>query len=202
MQKLGNFVLRQAMADGRRWPGLRVAVNVSASQFRARDFVSRVKRCLAETGFEPACLEIELTEGILQADADSAGLAIAQLRAAGVRLTLDDFGAGTSSLINLRRFQFDKIKIARAFVAGAGTGGGLAILSSIAQLGRALGLTVAVKGVETSEELSLVHACGCEEVQGYLFAAAQPAEAIGLWAAKEAGGQAGAATDTSADRAA
>ena len=176
---LGHFVMRRAMMDGLKWPSLRVAVNVSPIQFRSSEFVSRVKRCLAETGFEPSRLEIELTEGVLVEDAEQAKTAMNELRELGVRMSLDDFGTGYSSLIYLRQFPFDKIKIDRAFLrALEATGESAIIVHSVVHLGRALGLTVTAEGVETKEQQRFLQAVGCHELQGYLFASAQPAEVI------------------------
>ena len=147
---LGEWVLRRACEDGKRWPHLRMAVNVSPLQFRHRDFVASVVRTLRETGFDPTRLELELTEGVVVEDADAAEAAMMELRALGVNLALDDFGTGYSSLIYLRRFAFDKIKIDRSFLESMEATGESAILvHSIVHLGRALGLTVTAEGVET-----------------------------------------------------
>src|SRR5215203_4983136 len=115
-------------ATGQRWPGLRIAVNVSPIQFRHRDFVASVMQVLKETGFEANRLEIELTEGVLVEDADAAEAAMMNLRDLGVNLALDDFGTGYSSLIYLRRFAFDKIKIDRSFLESMEATGESAIL--------------------------------------------------------------------------
>ncbi|HEX2510913.1 MAG TPA: EAL domain-containing protein, partial [Microvirga sp.] len=136
---LGEWVLRRACEDGKRWPGLRIAVNVSPLQFRHRDFVESVVRTLKDTGFDPTRLELELTEGVVVEDADAAEAAMMELRALGVNLALDDFGTGYSSLIYLRRFAFDKIKIDRSFLESMEATGESAILvHSIVHLGRAL----------------------------------------------------------------
>lgn len=178
---LGNWVMRQACIDGKRWPGIRVAVNVSPIQFRHKDFVATVMRILDETGFDPTCLEIELTEGVVVEDADAAEAAIVELRAMGVHLALDDFGTGYSSLIYLRRFAFDKIKIDRSFLESMEATGESAILvHSIVHLGRALGLTVIAEGVETKEQHRFLQAVGCHELQGYLFSRPVPADDIDM----------------------
>ena len=174
--QLGEWVLRRACLDGARWPGLRVAVNVSAIQFRHKDFVASVARILAETGFDPTCLELELTEGVVVDDADAAEAAMMELRALGIHLALDDFGTGYSSLIYLRRFAFDKIKIDRSFLESMEATGESAILvHSIVHLGRALGLTVTAEGVETPEQHRFLQAVGCHLLQGYLFSRPVPA---------------------------
>jgi diguanylate cyclase (GGDEF)-like protein len=176
---LGEWVLRRACQDGKRWPGLRIAVNVSPLQFRHRDFVDGVVRTLRETGFEASRLELELTEGVVVEDADAAEAAMMELRALGVNLALDDFGTGYSSLIYLRRFAFDKIKIDRSFLESMEATGESAILvHSIVHLGRALGLTVTAEGVETREQHRFLQALGCHQLQGFLFSKPVPREQI------------------------
>jgi diguanylate cyclase (GGDEF)-like protein len=176
---LGEWVLRRACEDGKRWPHVRIAVNVSPIQFRHRDFVASVTRALEVTGFEASRLELELTEGVVVEDADAAEAAMMELRALGVNLALDDFGTGYSSLIYLRRFAFDKIKIDRSFLESMEATGESAILvHSIVHLGRALGLTVTAEGVETREQHRFLQALGCHQLQGYLFSKPVPAEEI------------------------
>jgi EAL domain-containing protein (putative c-di-GMP-specific phosphodiesterase class I) len=178
---LGEWVLRRACEDGKRWPNVRIAVNVSALQFRHRDFVGSVMRAVTETGFEASRLELELTEGVVVEDADAAEAAMMELRAMGVHLALDDFGTGYSSLIYLRRFAFDKIKIDRSFLESMEATGESAILvHSIVHLGRALGLTVTAEGVETREQHRFLQALGCHQLQGYLFSKPVPADEIDL----------------------
>ena len=167
---LGEWVLRRALADMRLWPGLKVAVNVSAVQFRQKDFGETIERLLQETGIEPERLELDLTESVLLSDADAAEDAMINLRAMGIRLALDDFGTGYSSLIYLRRFAFDKIKIDKTFLESLETSGeGAIIVHSIVHLGRALGLTVTAEGVESADQHRFLQALGCHELQGYLF---------------------------------
>jgi diguanylate cyclase (GGDEF)-like protein len=114
--ELGEQVLRRACLDGKAWPGITVSVNVSPLQFRRSDFVDVVERILSETDFDPARLELEVTESTLLGNVDTAELAMFRLKALGVRLALDDFGTGYSSLLYLRRFPFDKLKIDSSFV--------------------------------------------------------------------------------------
>ncbi|MCA4910189.1 MAG: EAL domain-containing protein, partial [Methylobacterium sp.] len=136
---LGEWVMRRAMRDAARWPKLRVGVNVSAVQFRQKDFVTSVMRVLKECAVQSLQLELELTEGVLVEDADQAQAAMMELRALGVKLALDDFGTGYSSLIYLRRFAFDKIKIDKSFLEQMEATGESAILvHSVVHLGRAL----------------------------------------------------------------
>ena len=167
---LGQWVLRRACHDGAAWPGIRIAVNVSPIQFRQRDFGAQVEKVLGQTGFDPARLELELTEGVIVGDADQAESVMTGLRAMGIRMALDDFGTGYSSLIYLRRFPFDKIKIDRSFLESVeATGESVVLIESVVNLGRALGLTVTAEGVETIEQMRLLQAIGCHEMQGFLF---------------------------------
>ena len=173
---LGEWVLRKACKDARDFGDIRVAVNVSAIQFRHRNFVQTVERALAETGLDPGRLELELTEGVVVEDADEAETAMIDLRAMGVRLALDDFGTGYSSLIYLRRFAFDKIKIDRSFLESVeATGESAIIVHSVVHLGRALGLTVTAEGVETPEQHRFLQALGANELQGFMFSRPVPA---------------------------
>ncbi|WP_332685048.1 putative bifunctional diguanylate cyclase/phosphodiesterase [Bosea sp. (in: a-proteobacteria)] len=176
---LSEWVLRRACEEALNWPGIKLAVNVSPIQFRHKDFVASVIRILEETGFDPARLELELTEGVVVEDADAAENAMMDLRAHGIGLALDDFGTGYSSLIYLRRFAFDKIKIDRSFLEYMETTGESAILvHSVVHLGRALGLRVCAEGVETAEQHRFLQAVGCHELQGFLFSKGVPPREI------------------------
>lgn len=172
---LGEWVLRQACLDARHWPDISVSVNVSPVQFKQADFVATVARIIAETGMPPERLELELTEGVVVEDADKAEAAIMELHAMGVRFAMDDFGVGYSSLIYLRRFAFDRIKIDKSFLDSMEATGESAILvHSIVHLGRALGLEVTAEGVETEEQMRFLQAVGCHHLQGFLFARPRP----------------------------
>ncbi|MCA0399715.1 MAG: EAL domain-containing protein [Proteobacteria bacterium] len=176
---LGEWVMKRACLDAKRWPGLRVGVNVSAIQFRHPDFVTDVGRILSDAGLEPGRLELELTEGVLVEDEDHAEAGMMELRSLGVKLALDDFGTGYSSLIYLRRFAFDKIKIDKSFLDSMEATGESAILvHSVVHLGRALGLEVTAEGVETEEQRRFLQAVGCHFLQGYLFSKPVSADAI------------------------
>ena len=191
MPRLGEWVLRRACLDAAAWPGLRVAVNVSPNQFRQREFVANVTRILEEARFDPNRLELELTEGVIVSEADLAEASMVALRDMGVRMALDDFGTGYASLIYLRRFPFDKIKIDRSFLESLeATGESRTLIDSIVNLGRALGLTVTAEGVETPEQLRLLQEIGCHELQGYLLSRPIAAAAIGALLALERAAQA------------
>lgn len=176
---LGEWVARQAFRDARRWPSLRMAVNVSPVQFRQRDFVKTIAGIIAASGVEPSRIDLELTEGVLIQDAEQAEAIIMDLRALGIRMGLDDFGSGYSSMIYLRRFAFDKIKIDRAFLESMeASGEGAIILESIVTLGHALGLTVTAEGVEQKEQVEFLQRLGCDEMQGYYFAPPMTADEV------------------------
>jgi diguanylate cyclase (GGDEF)-like protein len=197
---LGEWMLRRACSDAKRWPDLYVAVNVSPIQFRHNAFPAAVERVLRETGMDPSRLELELTEGVVVKDADQAENAIIELRARGVRLALDDFGIGYSSLIYLRRFAFDKIKIDKSFLQSMEmTGESAIILHSIVHLGRALGLTVTAEGIENADQQRFLQALGCHELQGFLFSQPLDADEVtSLLAAGRAASSGGSTRETQA----
>jgi EAL domain-containing protein (putative c-di-GMP-specific phosphodiesterase class I) len=183
--ELGEWVLRRACLDGKAWPGILVAVNVSPLQFRRADFVDVVERILAETGFEPTRLELEVTESTLLGNVDTAELAMFRLKALGVRLALDDFGTGYSSLLYLRRFPFDKLKIDRSFVLSIERAAdAAAIVHAVVSLGRGLGMKVTAEGVETAEQHLFLRAAGVHSMQGYRFGRPGTAADISLRLAK------------------
>jgi diguanylate cyclase len=176
---LGEQVLRRACLDGKAWPGITIAVNVSPLQFRRSDFVDVVERILSETGFDPCRLELEVTESTLLGNVDSAELAMFRLKALGVRLALDDFGTGYSSLQYLRRFPFDKLKIDSSFVRSIERAAdAAAIVHAVVSLGRGLGMKVTAEGVETAEQHLFLRAAGVHSLQGYRFGRPSPAAAI------------------------
>jgi diguanylate cyclase len=177
--QLGEWVIRRACLDAAHWGDITIACNVSAIQFRQTDFVQSVAKALEDTRFDPARLELELTEGVVVEDADQAENCIMELRSMGIKLALDDFGTGYSSLIYLRRFAFDKIKLDKSFLDSLEDTGESAILvHSVVHLGRALGLTVTAEGVETTEQQRFLQAVGCHLLQGYLFSKPVPADKI------------------------
>ena len=171
MSQLGEIVLRRALSDGARWPGLSVAVNLSPVQIRDRWLVDLVRKVMAETGISPSRVVLEVTEGVLIDNPQEAQARLEALRSLGVSLALDDFGTGYSSLNYLQEFPFDRIKIDRAFVASLGASGDTAaIIQAIVTLGHALGMKVLAEGVENDGQRVLLRLAGCDEMQGYLFA--------------------------------
>jgi EAL domain-containing protein (putative c-di-GMP-specific phosphodiesterase class I) len=175
--EIGNWVLQQACRDCSRWPrDVRVAVNISANQFRRGNLVNSVREALASSGLPSNRLEIEITESVLFQDTRATRQALRQLRDLGVRISLDDFGTGYSSLSYLHSLPLNKVKIDRSFLEGLAAGDrSLVLLRGIARLSAQLGLSVAVEGIETAEQLALVSAEDTvEEVQGFLFSPAIP----------------------------
>ncbi|MBI1204924.1 MAG: EAL domain-containing protein [Rhodopseudomonas sp.] len=173
--ELGAWVLKRALTEGKAWPNLTVAVNVSPLQFRRSDFAELVERTLAETDFDPARLELELTETVLLGNIDTAEAGMLRLKALGIRLALDDFGTGYSSLLYLRRFPFDKLKIDRSFVMSIEKAAdAAAIVHAIVSLGRGLGMKVTAEGVETPDQHLFLRAAGVHYMQGYRFGKAVP----------------------------
>jgi predicted signal transduction protein with EAL and GGDEF domain len=179
IQNIGELVLRRAVEDGRPWPGITVAVNVSASQIHHGDVVEVVHGVLARSHFPAKRLEIEITESVLLADEKRANEQMRGLQSLGVRVALDDFGTGYSSLQYLRRFGFDKLKIDRSFIDGAGDPqGSSVVLASIIRLGQDLDLTITAEGVETEEQRRWLQAAGCHQLQGFLFSRPLTAEQV------------------------
>jgi EAL domain-containing protein (putative c-di-GMP-specific phosphodiesterase class I) len=168
------------LQDARRWPDdLYVAVNLSPLQVRDRTIIEMVRSALAESGVAPSRPVLEIAEGVLIDDPDEMVKRINDLHALGVRVALDDFGSGYSNLGYLQRFPLDKLKIDRSFVAALGrSSNGGVIIQAIVALGRALGLSVLVEGVETEHQRVLLRLAGCDEMQGFLFARPAPAKAI------------------------
>ena len=192
MDTLGAFVLRRALREAKRWPDLYVAVNLSPLQVRDRRIVDLVRDALTESGVPPTRLMLEITEGVLIDNPEEMVKRIGDLHKLGVRIALDDFGSGYSNLGYLQRFPLDKLKIDRSFVAALGnSANGGVIIQAIVALGRALGLSVLVEGVETEQQRVLLRLAGCDEMQGFLFAKPAPARTIDrLLAQQKRGGKA------------
>ncbi|MGB3502321.1 MAG: EAL domain-containing protein [Mesorhizobium sp.] len=174
---IGEWVLRQACRDAANWPDdMRVAVNISAVQFKGQKLAAVVASALAMSGIAAERLELEITESVLLHDSDSNVAVLHQLRALGVRISMDDFGTGYSSLSYLRSFPFDKIKIDQSFVREiVDNSGDAAIVSAVVGMGASLGIATTAEGVETSEQLESLRAQGCTEVQGYFLGRPMPA---------------------------
>ncbi|WP_325597788.1 putative bifunctional diguanylate cyclase/phosphodiesterase [Rhodopila sp.] len=179
---MGKWVLRTACAEAVAWDRpVTVAVNVSPAQFAEADIVGDVASVLAQTGLPPERLELEITETALMVDTRNALRMLRDLKALGVKIAMDDFGTGHSSLGNLRKFPFDKIKIDRSFISdGDDEPGAEAIVQTVIAMGNSLSLTITAEGVETSRQLAMLRSLGCTYVQGYLLARPAPPEQLRL----------------------
>jgi diguanylate cyclase (GGDEF)-like protein len=169
---IGEWVLRTACAEAATWPeNRRIAINLSPTQFRSKELVAVVVGALASAGISPHRLELEVTETVMVHDSDAVLDALGRLRELGVRIALDDFGTGYSSLSFLQKFPFDKIKIDRSFVSEltSATQEGRAIARAAVRFAASLGKTTTAEGVETKEQLDILAAEGCTEMQGYYF---------------------------------
>jgi len=182
---LGNWVLRSACRQAQQWleTGAAlppVAINVSTLQFKApRELENEIETALAETGLSPGLLEIEVTESALMGTSSANDNVVQRLRARGLRIAIDDFGTGYSSLLYLRRFPVDRIKIAQEFVKDIGIeANDTAIVKAAIGLARELGIGVIAEGVETADQVRLLHEWGCRQAQGFYFAAPMPAEEV------------------------
>ena len=178
---IGEWVLRQAWNDAATWPNnTKVAVNLSPIQMLSPNLVPMVIGALAAAGLPASRLELEITESVLMQNTEATVAALHQLRSLGVKISMDDFGTGFSSLSYLRRFPFDKLKIDRCFISDLSKHdqSGLAIVRSVAALAKNLGMITTAEGVETAEQVELVRMIGCTEVQGFYFGRPQPLKDI------------------------
>jgi predicted signal transduction protein with EAL and GGDEF domain len=180
--EMGEWILREACREAASWSKpMQVAVNLSPAQFMHGDVVGLVHSILLETGLSPGRLELEITEGVLIEDFDRGLALLRRLKALGVRISMDDFGSGYSSLSYLQAFPFDMIKIDRAFVMNLGRNPqSAAIVRAVIDLGHGLEMSIVAEGVETQEQLSFLADEGCDAVQGYFIGRPAP---IGQYAA-------------------
>ncbi len=177
---IGEWVLRAACLQLRKWhtsgfPKLTLAINVSARQFQEPASTEMIVRILEETRLDPSCLELEITESLLMANAEHVIRSLGKLKDIGVKLAIDDFGTGFSSLEYLRRLPLDILKIDQSFVRDA-SNHGTALISSIISLADKLRLRVIAEGVETEEQLTFLRRLGCDNMQGYFFGKPLPGE--------------------------
>ena len=191
IEAVGDWVMRRAIAQLDAWRGLagglpyatwRVAVNVSPHQLARPGFAAEVIALLAARDLPPHCLTIEVTEGVFSDE--RAAAVVAELRQSGLKIAVDDFGIGYSSLSCLRRLPADELKLDRCFLQ-RDDGGALHedLLGALVQLARSVGLSVLAEGVETEEHLAAVAAAGCDAAQGWLFARDLPPEEAAEWIA-------------------
>lgn len=182
---IGEWVLREACAQGARWqalgfPGFRIAVNVSPQQFQPGEFVAMVRSALVDTGLRADCLELELTERSLLHDGERTLAQFAMLKGLGVRMAIDDFGTGYSALAYLKQLPVDTLKIDQSFVRTLATDPADAtITSTIVQMAHALNLSTVGEGVESTEQMQLLASYGCNRMQGFLFSEALEADDLG-----------------------
>jgi EAL domain-containing protein (putative c-di-GMP-specific phosphodiesterase class I) len=176
-------VLNEACRQGALWQDaghpLSISVNISANQLETGNLVGVVRRALSANGFAPDLLVLELTETILMDDVEATVDQLNRLKATGVRISIDDFGTGYSSFAYLRKFPIDILKIDQTFVAAiADTWESAAIVHTLVQLGKVLGLEMVAEGIETDDQWTRLRAEQVEKGQGYLFARPLDAQAI------------------------
>ena len=182
---IGAWALREACAQSRAWtkaglPTVTMAVNVSAIEFRDKNFLNRLFEVINETGLDPRLLELELTESVLMKHAASTAVILQSLREAGIRLAIDDFGTGYSSLSYLRKFPVDAVKIDQTFIRQISADDDTTIVKAVIGMARGLKLRVIAEGVETPEELAFLRAYRCDEAQGYYFSRPVPARQFAM----------------------
>jgi diguanylate cyclase len=181
---LGAWVLRSACDQAARWshegvPPLDLSVNLSVRQFHQRELLRMIDEVLRDTGLEPQRLELEITESVAMQNVDLTRSLLQQLRARGIKIAIDDFGAGYSSLIYLRQFPINTIKIDRAFIRQvSAVAGDSAIVIAMIRLAHDLGLMVTAEGVETEEQRQFLVAEHCDLLQGYLFSRPMAADDV------------------------
>jgi PAS domain S-box-containing protein len=183
---MNRRLLRDACLQLRRWQSLFpsvaplfMGINVTAREFEQPDVASHIRETLQQTGIDPCCIDLEITENIAMGDAVRSAVVLSELKKLGVRLSIDDFGTGYSSLSRLQRFPVDTLKIDRSFISGMGTDSeSHEIVRIIVILAHSLGLKVVAEGIETQEQMDTLKHLGCELGQGYLFSRPGAAETI------------------------
>ena len=181
---ISRSIMRSACLQTRQWQleglsDLRLAVNVSARQFRQKDFIDRLRRILNDTSFSPASLELELTETSIMDNPESAAEILAEIRRLGIKVAIDDFGTGYSSLSYLKKFPIDTLKVDRSFVNGAAINrDDASLVTAIIRLAHDLRLKVVAEGIETENELAFLRELRCDEGQGYFFSKPQPPDIL------------------------
>ncbi len=177
---IGEFVMRRACHEAATWSQpLRIAVNLSAIQFRRKGLVEMVSKALNDSGLPGNRLELEVTESLLIDNRDDVLQTLTSLKALGVRIAMDDFGTGYSSLSYLQSFPFDKIKIDRVFVSALESSSqNASIVKAVASMGKSLNMRVVAEGVETADQARLLKGLECDELQGFLIARPMPANEV------------------------
>lgn len=176
---IGLFVLRQSCRDALGWNGIKLSVNISAAQLRNPEFPIQLGQILEDTGFEAERLELEITETSLVLDPVIAQRSLDLIRSFGVNVALDDFGTGYASIGFLRQFRFEKLKLDRSLVVDSADDASMrAMMLSSISMAQALKMDVTAEGVETEAQADLVRSAGCDQIQGWLYFKAMPAEDI------------------------
>lgn len=192
IDQLGFFVLREALAMAGRWPDLAISINISPAQFRNPTFIPEAQRLLAESGVQPSRVTLELTEGYFIQKEVRARDTLNALKRLGVKIALDDFGSGFSSIGYLRRFGFDRMKLDRSMILAldefprAGE-----MLQATLALAASLDIPVTAEGIETREQAAILSLCGCDQLQGYLFSRPVAEEMLAVQLASVAGQRVG-----------
>jgi diguanylate cyclase (GGDEF)-like protein len=182
---IGEWVLREACTQGRKWelsglPSIRVAVNISGKQLKQNNLADLISNILHETQLDPQLLELELTENIIFENLEETSAQLIELKELGVRLAIDDFGAGYSTLRQLAYFPFDVLKIDQEFATNSSRHvNDEKVIAGIIMIGTNLGMEVVAEGVETDEQLAMFETQGCNQAQGWYFSKAVSAEDIG-----------------------
>jgi diguanylate cyclase (GGDEF)-like protein len=179
LSRIGDWVLRHACAEAAKWPkAISVAVNVSPRQLQDPTFVLTLVSAVSQSGLDPHRLELEITESVFLNVTPLTRRVLQQIRALGVRLAMDDFGTGYSSLGYLRAADFDTLKIDRSFIKSLSKGDpeSSAIIKAVVALAGSMGMKTVAEGVETPEQLEIVRALGCDQVQGFVISDPVPAE--------------------------
>ena len=204
IDSLGAWVLREACREARKWQReglqpLRVAVNLSAFQFRHGNLLQMIRDALHEADLDPRCLEVEITETALMSDPEESVGILEQVSRMGVVVSVDDFGTGYSSMSYLRRFPIDKLKIDRGFISELlARPDDLSIVRAIISLAHSLHLKVVAEGVETTEQREVLAGLGCDQYQGYYFSPAVPGGEFAALLERSRAGQEEGAEDLAA----
>lgn len=187
INQLGQWVIRRACAQHQEWqqqglPSIRIAVNVSPLQFRSKNFHSEVAFALADSGIDPSCVELEVTESTVMSQVEDAVNTLSSLKKLGVRIALDDFGTGYSSLSHLSYLPIDKLKVDQSFIQNIDTNArSLAITETVIALGKKLNVEVVAEGIESENALKILTERECELGQGYLISKPMPAAHFVEW---------------------
>ncbi|MGI9426962.1 MAG: putative bifunctional diguanylate cyclase/phosphodiesterase, partial [Hyphomicrobiaceae bacterium] len=173
---VGEWVIKQACQDAANWSDdIKIAINVSAAQFRNPGLLDIVKDALSSSGLKSSRLELEITETVLLDDSETTLGILNELRELGVRVAMDDFGTGYASLSYLQKFPFDRIKIDRSFIDEiTKDGSAIEIVRTVIALSKGLGMATTAEGVETSDQLTAIVSEGCSDVQGFLVSRPRP----------------------------